>query len=159
MRKKMIVAASLVGVLLLATPVLNVDATKKEYITSAYVGTYNTDGAEPVLQNGWFAVIINSIADDGGVILQVDKGGMNGSPLYQSNIIATQINGKKAKFDWEDTWGNRGKGTVVFKKNGQLALTMKETETASMNRSSLSCNKLIMTKYTEKNEVFDNLPK
>ena len=43
----------------------------------------------------------------------------------------------------EDGWGNKGKGTIVFKKNGTIYLTVTETFAAEYNQSTLEIPKTL----------------
>lgn len=60
--------------------------------------------------------------------------GVNGSPLYETNVItATVKNNKISSFKWKDTWGNKGKGSITFKKN-KVTIKMKATSLSQFNR-------------------------
>ena len=92
-------------------------------------------------------VIIHKITKNGIVHFNLDKGGRNASPLYGTDILTARIKGNKANFTYKDDgWGNKGKGTIVFNRNGTIYLTVKQTYTAEGNRSSLQISKTIFKK-------------
>ncbi|MDO4339526.1 MAG: Ig-like domain-containing protein [Eubacteriales bacterium] len=60
--------------------------------------------------------------------------GVNGSPIYQTNVITAKLSGNKvSKFSWKDTWGNSGTGSLIFGKN-KVTLKMKTTVLSKWNR-------------------------
>lgn len=130
-------------------------ATKKSsFITNKkFVGTYGYEGQEGSFEEGWYHVTIYKITSSGKVRLQLDRGGTNASPLYATDILTAQIKGNKASFKYdEDGWENKGKGTIVFKKDGTLSVTVKETYTSDANRSTLAIPKTIFKKISEETE-------
>ena len=135
-----------------------VEAKKRSYITNeAFVGTYGYKGNEGSFETGWYYIIINKISDSGKVRFALDLGGTNASPLYETGPLTATIKGKKAKFTYEnDGWGNKGKGTIVFKKNGDLYLTVKETYTSEVNRASLATGKVVFKKVSEEHKIYTN---
>ena len=124
------------------------NAKMSSYISNKkYAGTYSYKGEEAKFETGWYCINIKKITSSGKINLVLDKGGRNGSPLYQTEEIKATIKGNTARFSYhEDGWGNKGKGTVVFKKNGDVLLTVKQTYTADWNRSSLALPRTVFKK-------------
>lgn len=118
---------------------------KNSYITNKkFKGTFEYMGQKGSYEEGWYAVVVCSITKNGKVRFYLDKGGRNASPLYCTGVLSAPIKGNKAEFMYkEDGWGNRGKGTIVFNKNGTIYLTVHQTYTAEGNRSSLQISKTI----------------
>lgn len=134
------------------------DAAKKSsYITNKkYIGTYGYNGNKGSLETGWYSLIINKISASGQVRFQLSKGGRNGSPLYETKPLTAKIKGNKASFTYdEDGWNNKGKGIIVFNKNGTVYLTVKETHHADFNRNTLATSKALWKKVSKKNKVND----
>lgn len=64
----------------------------------------------------------------------VEHYGVNGSPIYTTNTITATIkNNKVSRFNWVDSWGNRGYGSLSFGKS-RVTVKMKTTHSASSNR-------------------------
>lgn len=60
--------------------------------------------------------------------------GVNGSPLYETNVITASIkNNRVSSFKWNDSWGNNGTGSLSFS-GKQVTVKMKVTKQASINR-------------------------
>lgn len=59
--------------------------------------------------------------------------GVNGSPIYVTNIIAAKVVNNRASFSWKDSWDNAGTGTLTFGKYS-VTLRMKMTKVNSFNR-------------------------
>lgn len=119
-----------------------------------YVGTYSYNGQKPTAQTGWFEVIITKINSNGKMQFQVQKGTVNGTKLSFTPIITVSINGKIAKFKWEDSWGSNGTGKIEILKGGKkIKLTLKEK---TSNSSMLTCKKQIFEKISEKTNVIDD---
>lgn len=66
----------------------------------------------------------------------VTRVGYNLSPIYSTPEYTVTLSGGRATFSWEDSWYNRGTGVIELK-NGYVVINMKETYTASFNRSTL----------------------
>ena len=112
-----------------------------------FKGTYGYNGNKGSYEGGWYTLTIKKITSSGKVRFQISRGGINGSPLYETNILTAKISGSKATFKYnEDGWGNKGKGTILFNKNGTIYMTVKQTYTSSGNRSTLAISKTIFKK-------------
>lgn len=161
MKKNRKIRSRFLLLLLVFTVVFMVNADKSEaakkssYITNKkYIGTYGYNGNKGSFETGWYFLIINKISASGEVRFALDHGGRNGSPLYETGPLTAKIKGNKADFTFkEDGWGNKGKGTIVFNKNGDLYLTVKETHHAEYNRSTLATSKAVFKKVSKKNKV------
>ena len=139
----------LIGAIPMQNPT-NIQAAskKKSYITNKnFKGSFEYEGQKKNWRKGWYSVIIYKITKNGKIRFNLDKGGRNASPLYATGVLTSRIKGNKAKFTYKgDGWGNKGKGTIVFNKNGTIYLTVKETYTAVGNRSSLQISKTVFKK-------------
>ena len=134
-------------------PTASTQAKTSKYINDDFIGSYTIEGKKPSFEEGWYTLTVDSIEKDGNVVFQVDMGGLNGSPIYTTNVIKSKIKGKKAGFDWVDTWENSGTGKLIFKKNGKLSLTLKITKESDVNRSTLKCKNLILEKYSDDHKL------
>ena len=123
---------------------------KSSYITNKkFKGTFGFKGEKGSYENGWYNLIIKKITKTGKILFLLDKGGRNASPLYGTDVLTAKIRGNKAKFVYKgDGWGNKGKGTIVFNKDGTVYLTVKQTYTAECNRSSLEISKTLFKKVS-----------
>ncbi len=101
-----------------------------EYIT--YYGKTASDTAP------CYGVNIKSV-ESGYITFDVYNSGKNGSPYYATDEISARLKNDKASFNWKDSWGNKGKGTITISKS-IVTINMKETKTAKDNRSSLNTN-------------------
>ncbi len=139
----------LVGAILMQNSI-NVQAVSKKnsYISNKkFRGTFEYKGEKRNWKKGWYSVIIHKITKNGKIRFNLDRGGRNASPLYGTDVLTARIKGNKAKFTYkEDGWGNKGKGTIVFNKNGTIYLTVKQTYTSAWNRSTLEISKTIFKK-------------
>ena len=118
------------------------NSTKSSFIThKKYAGTYSYEGEKRNYKKGWYDLIINKITSKGKMEFIISKGGLNASPLYETDIIKTRIKKNKAVFKYQDSWGNKGKGIIIFKKNGTIFMKLKQTYTAEFKRSSLEISK------------------
>lgn len=108
---------------------------------TAYTGTYQK--IYPVSGNvnlqPTYSVIINKVTNN-KVKFQIEFFGINGSPIYQTKVMTSKLENGKTSFQWEDTWGNEGNGTILFY-NNYLKLKMVQTKTAKNNRSTLAKSK------------------
>lgn len=60
--------------------------------------------------------------------------GVNGSPIYYTNVITAKVVNNKASFTWRDSWGNSGTGSLTFG-SVSVKLQMKTTKyTSGFNR-------------------------
>lgn len=126
---------------------IDVQAASKvsSFITNKrFKGKFNYKGEKTNWRKGWYSVMIHGITKSGKVRLSLDKGGRNASPLYGTSVLVAKIKGNKANFTYhEDGWGNKGKGAIIFNKNGTIYLRVKQTYTAEGNRSTLAISKTI----------------
>ena len=159
MKKRLLILLMIFAVILSAFSVRDsIDAqaaTKKSsYITNKkFKGTFEYKGEKRYWKKGWYSVIIHKITKDGIIRFNLDKGGINASPLYGTDILTARIKENKAHFTYKDDgWGNKGKGTIVFNRNGTIYLTVKQTYTAEGNRSSLQISKTIFKKVKKGNK-------
>ena len=150
----LLVAFFLLGACLLHPQTVN--AKKSSYITNKkYIGTYGYKGREGSFEEGWYYLIINKITKSGKIRFALDYGGMNGSPLYYTGPLTAVVKGNKAQFVYtDDGWGNQGKGTIVFRKNGNISLTVKETFTEEFNRSTLARPKTVYKKVSDEHKLY-----
>lgn len=126
--------AALLALFLLVTllPGGNVQAASR---TGHYQKRYKAKVSYPVWGQPAYGVVINRIRN-GKVRFQISKAGVNGSPIYNSNVIKAKLKGKKTSFRWKDTWGNSGTGKLKFGKNC-VKVKVNQLQTARMNRSTL----------------------
>lgn len=153
MKKKilgiMMVLVILVGAISAQNSVDVQAASKKSsFITNKkFKGVFEYKGQKFNWKKGWYRVVIREITKSGKVRFYLDKGGRNASPLYVTDVLTARIKGNKANFKYkQDGWGNKGKGTIIFNKNGTIYLTVKQTYTAEGNRSTLAISKTIFKK-------------
>lgn len=74
--------------------------------------------------------------------------GINSSPVYNTEPISVSFeNDNRAEFEWEDSWGNSGVGTLVLNPDDTSAvrLLMTVTEEAEVNRATLSTSEQYKT--------------
>ena len=91
------------------------------------------------------------------VRLQLEKLGVNGSPIYATAPITAKRKGNTVSFKWKDTWGNSGTGTLKLYK-GYVKLKVKQTHTARWNRSTLDTGGKYMKIYRKSgNTKMDNI--
>lgn len=124
---------------------------KSSFITNKkFKGTFGYKGEKGGYEDGWYNLIIHKITKNGKVSFNLDKGGRYASPLYGTSVLTAKIKGNTTKFVYKgDGWGNKGKGTIVFNKNGTIYLTVKQTYTAEGNRSSLQIPKTLFKKVSK----------
>lgn len=116
------------------------EASVKKYVTSKnFVGTYYLKGSYKTAneKHGAYNVTIGKLTKSGDMTLYISYVGQNYSPLYETSVIKTKVKGNKATFKWEDSWGNKGKGTITLTKKHRFNLTMKVTKESDYNRASL----------------------
>lgn len=63
-----------------------------------------------------------------------------------ADFSTSKINKNKANFSFEDNWGNKGKGTIIFNKNGTLKVTIKTTKKSSGSRAEFSHKNITFSK-------------
>lgn len=118
---------------------MNVEA--KTVKAKNYVGVYYMKGGQknPTERYGAYNIIIKKIKN-GYVTFYVSEIGSNYSPIYETDMLKAKIKNGKASFKWNDSWGNSGKGTILFVKRHRLKLNMKQTQSSDFNRSTLDTN-------------------
>ena len=79
--------------------------------TGEYQKRYKAQASFPIWLQPAYGLVINRIKN-GKIRFQISKAGVNGSPIYNTNIIRTSIKKNKASFQWKDTWGNSGTGKL-----------------------------------------------
>lgn len=103
-----------------------------------------------------YSVIVNKVTST-KVRLQLEKLGVNGSPIYATAPITAKRKGNTVSFKWKDTWGNSGTGTLKLYK-GYVKLKVKQTYTARWNRSTLDTSGKYMKIYRKSgNTKMDNI--
>ena len=89
-----------------------------------------------------YTVSIISVDNESKAIeLAISFVGRNSSPVYAAEQIYSTIESDHtAQFEWEDSWENRGVGTLVLNPDDPSAvqLMMTVTEEAEVNRATLS---------------------
>ena len=83
-----------------------------------------------------YGLEILDISDD-SVTFFVESVGRNGSPIYITDQITAVVEDDTARFEWTDSWGNKGTGVLTFGA-ACLNLSMTETESDELNRSTLA---------------------
>lgn len=149
----------LTALALIFTLVLTLLPTVPAEAATKYTGTYQQTYKVPksygkVIIKPTYAVVINKIAK-GKIRFQVEFVGVNGSPLYQTNVITAKLKNKTTSFKWRDTWGNSGKGKMKLYKN-YVKIKMIQTKTSGINRSTLAREKYLkLKKKNNKKKVYN----
>lgn len=138
--------------LVVMIPAGSVQAASK---TGQYQKKYKAQVSFPIWNDPAYGVAVNRIKK-GKVRFQISRAGVNGSPIYNSNIIKAKLKNNKASFQWKDTWGNSGIGKLKLF-NGYVKLKIKQTCTARWNRSTLDTGgKFVkMKKISNSKQLFD----
>lgn len=146
-----------VMVLLLLAAVIPAGSVQAASKTGQYQKKYKTQVSFPVWSEPAYGVVINRIKN-GKVRFQISRAGVNGSPIYNSNVIKAKLKNNKASFQWKDTWGNSGTGKLKFS-GRYVKLKIKQTYTADLNRSTLDTGgKFVkMKKISDSKKLFDKL--
>lgn len=147
--KKLTALALIFALILTLLPSAPTEAATK------YTGTYQQTYKVPksygkVIIKPAYSVIINKISK-GKIRFQVEFIGVNGSPLYQSNIITAKLKNKTTSFKWRDSWGNRGKGKMKLYKN-YVKIKMIETKSSMRNRGTLAREQYLKLKKKSSNK-------
>ena len=139
MKKRM--TGLLLAVLLSVEAVLVFDSgttyalAKSAFITNKkFKGTYSYKGKKGNYEKGWYNLVIKKITKEGKVSFYLDKGGKNATPVSSTTVLTAKIS------------GNKGKGTILFKKNGTVYLTVTQTHTAEGSRDTLEIPKTVFKK-------------
>ena len=124
--------------------------------TGTYTKTWSVSSNMTVTIKPSYAVIVNKVTST-KVRLQLEKLGVNGSPIYATAPITAKRKGNTVSFKWKDTWGNSGTGTLKLYK-GYVKLKVKQTYTARWNRSTLDTSGKYMKIYRKSgNTKMDNI--
>ena len=113
-----------------------------------YLGTFQ----DPNRDTTAYLVEITDITIS-SVTFRVSYLGVNGSPYYETNLITAKVTlledpgyaGITETFSWEDSWGNKGIGTLQlgglnYIEGVHILLSMTVTQEAEFNRASLATN-------------------
>ena len=141
--------------LLLLAAMMPAGAVQAASKTGQYQKKYKAQVSFPVWVQPAYGVAVNRIKN-GKIRFQISKAGVNGSPIYNSNIIKAKLKNNKASFQWKDTRGNSGTGKLKLF-SGYVKLKIKQTYTAQWNRSTLDTGgKFVkMKKISSSKELFD----
>ena len=124
--------------------------------TGTYTKTWSVSSNMSVTIKPSYSVIVNKVTST-KVRLQLEKLGVNGSPIYATAPITAKRKGNTVSFKWKDTWGNSGTGTLKLYK-GYVKLKVKQTHTARWNRSTLDTGGKYMKIYRKSgNTKMDNI--
>ncbi|MDC7288260.1 fibronectin type III domain-containing protein [Blautia schinkii] len=116
------------------------------------LGTYRYK-YNPPYTGGYYWVTISAYSKT-SVTFEVGYIGRNGSPLYVTKPVTAKLNGNTCRFTWEDSWANKGNGTLVLKSKA-VTITMKPTHLSSWNRSTLARDNFTI-KWTNGNTMLSN---
>lgn len=152
----LLIFAMVFGSVTIKNPVVVLAASKKSFITNKkFKGTYGYKGNKGSFENGWYNLIINKITADGKVRFQIEKGRNRASHISVTGILTAKINGNVAKFSYKEvSCENKGKGSIVFKKNGIIYLTMKDTYIPKASKCTLKLLKTMFKKVSKNNKVY-----
>lgn len=127
----------------------NVKAATKSYVTEKnFKGYLYPQGKD---KDSLFNMEILSIKK-GKVKFWIDKSTY--SVVDAISTISSTIKGDKASFSFTDDWGNKGKGTLTFKKNKTVVLNLKTTKPSSYARTDMNCTNLVMGKTNTTVQVY-----
>jgi hypothetical protein len=129
-----------------AQPPETTAATEATVDYSVFCGRFsNTDTVE----GPCYTVNITGVDNETKTVeLTVCFVGRNASPIYETDPISAHIaDDHAAWFEWLDSWGNRGEGTLVLDPvDPQIVrVLMNVTEEAELNRGTLSTRGEYMT--------------
>lgn len=122
------------------------EATETPVDYSVFCGRFsNTDTVE----GPCYTVNITGVDNETKTVeLTVCFVGRNASPIYETDPISAHIaDDHTAQFEWLDSWGNRGEGTLVLDPVDPqtVQVLMNVTEEAELNRGTLSTRGEYMT--------------
>lgn len=122
------------------------EATEPTADYTVFCGKYSDT---ETVEGPCYTVNIISVDNETKTIgLTVSFVGRNSSPVYETDeITATIEDDHTASFEWKDSWGNLGEGTLVLDPNdpSTVQVMMTVTEEAEVNRASLSTKGEYMT--------------
>ena len=108
----------------------------------SYIGSYSnnlrTDRGENPLECSGFDLKIKDIKN-GYITFSFSYIGQSWSPIYFTDDITVQLNGRTCDFTWSDSWENEGIGTLHLE-GGSVTLNTTVTKSAEVNRASLGTN-------------------
>lgn len=103
--------------------------------TGVYQKTYRVSGpwAAGVRRKPATSLVVTKLTKK-KVSFVIEHYGINGSPLYQTETITAPLKkNRTTKFKWEDSWGNKGTGSLRFSKN-TVQVNMKYKKASKFNR-------------------------
>lgn len=140
--------AILLAVMITATFIQPVQAASTKY-TGTYTKVWSVSVGYTVKLNPRYSVIVNKVTSK-KMVFQIERLGINGSPLYTTAPITATRKGNTANFKWKDTWGNSGNGTLKLY-NGYVKVKVKQTQSSRWNRSTLDTSGKYMKIYKKSN--------
>ena len=103
--------------------------TKSDYIEIFSIKTnYEFEGCT-------YSVIVKSL-NNNMICFDIEWAGINYSPLYIANDITAEVKNNICDFEWQDSWGNSGIGTLEIFKN-YCTIEITQTKSSDWNRGSL----------------------
>ena len=149
------IAAVFLAIMITVTLYQPAQAASGKY-TGTYTKTWSVSSNMSVTIKPSYSVIVNKVTST-KVRLQLEKLGINGSPIYATAPITAKRKGNTVSFKWNDTCGNSGTGTLKLYK-GYVKLKVKQTHNARWNRSTLDTNGKYMKIYRKSgNTKMDNI--
>ena len=134
----------MLAIMIIVTLYQPAQAASDKY-TGIYTKTWSVSSNMTVTIKPSYSVIVNRVTST-KIRLQLEKLGVNGSPIYATAPITAKRKGNTVSFKWKDTWGNSGTGTLKLYK-GYVKLKVKQTHNARWNRSTLGTNGKYMKIY------------
>ena len=145
----------MLAIMITVTPYQPIRAASGKY-TGTYTKTWSVSSNMTVTIKPSYSIIVNKVTST-KVRLQLEKLGINGSPIYATAPITAKRKGNTISFKWKDTWGNSGTGTLKLY-NGYVKLKVKQTHNAKWNRSTLDTDGKYMKIYRKSgNTKMDNI--
>jgi len=126
------------------TPAAEEPAQQIDY--SVFCGNYSD--TETVEGPCYTVSIMSADNEAQSIEIIISYVGRNTSPVYNTEPISVRVeNGNRAEFEWEDSWGNRGVGTLMLNPDDTSAvrLLMTVTEESEVNRATLSTHERYKT--------------
>ncbi len=106
---------------------------------TAFCGLYKTDS--DVNEPSYNVQILNADNTARSADVVVSYYGKNGSPIYETDTVTVTFDeNNTATFAWEDSWSNKGEGTLKLDPadTSSIQVMMTVTEEAEVNRATLS---------------------
>ena len=104
------IAAVFLAIMITVTLYQPAQAASGKY-TGTYTKTWSVSSNMTVTIKPSYSVIVNKVTST-KVRLQLEKLGVNGSPIYATAPITAKRKGNTVSLSWKDTWGNSGTGTL-----------------------------------------------